>query len=135
MSCVVCWGEKKRKTPAPAILNCRDRSVREFVSLRCSKSPCELYSAELRLSGDDGDVRTALGLLDELDSAINKSEDGVILAHADVSTRMMLGAALTKDDVACLACLTAEKLQAKSFAFAVTAVLRATLTFFMCHFV
>ena len=89
--------------------------------------------SSLRLGGDDGDERTAFGLLYELYSAIDESEDGVILAHTDVSAGMMPCAALAKDDVASLARLTAEKLQAKSFAFAVAAVLRTTLTFFVCH--
>ena len=58
----------------------------------------------------------------------------MILTHADVQTRMVYRTALTLNDIACFGVLTAKNLHSESFAFRLTAVLRTTNTFFMCHF-
>lgn len=84
--------------------------------------------------GDDGDEGLVVGLLDELDSAVDEGEEGVVLAHAYVEAWVVYGAALTDDDVASLGSLAAEEFEAKSFAFRVTAVLGTADAFLMCHF-
>ena len=58
----------------------------------------------------------------------------MILAHADIYTRMVNSTTLTLYNVTCLNTLTTENLNAESFAFRLTTVLRTTYTFFMCHF-
>ena len=53
----------------------------------------------------------------ELNDAVNKSIDRVILAHAYIFTGMVNCTALTLDDVACLSMLTAKNLNSESCAF------------------
>lgn len=57
----------------------------------------------------------------------------MVLTHADVFTGMMLGTALTYYDVTCFCILSTPNLNAKALAGRLTAVLRTTYTFFMCH--
>ena len=57
----------------------------------------------------------------------------MVLAHTDVFTRMMLGTALTYYDVTCFCILSTPNLDAEALAGRLTAVLRTTYTFFMCH--
>ena len=66
--------------------------------------------------------------------AVNERVDCVVFAHTDVEAGMMHGAALTFDDVAGFANLAAKEFHTESLAFRLTAVLRTTYTFFMCHF-
>jgi hypothetical protein len=49
--------------------------------------------------------------------AIGKCKKSVVLAHADVSARVMLRSALANNDIACDDTLTTKDLHAKSFAF------------------
>jgi hypothetical protein len=49
--------------------------------------------------------------------AILEGKQGVILANANVITRMMLGAALTNENVACFGELSAVNLYSQSLAF------------------
>ena len=49
--------------------------------------------------------------------SVNKSEEGVILAHAYVETGVVHCATLTLEDVAGFAILSAENLHTESFAF------------------
>ena len=72
-------------------------------------------------------------LLSEDNYTINKCEEGVVLAHTNILTWVVNSTALTNDDVACLRYLTTIKLYAESFALRLTAVLRTTYTFFVCH--
>ena len=58
----------------------------------------------------------ATSFLIEVNIAIGLGVDGVILAHVDVVTRVPLGATLADDDVACDDDLTAEFLDAETFA-------------------
>ena len=51
------------------------------------------------------------------DNSVDKSEDGMILTHANVKAGMVNRATLTLDDVACFAVLTTENLYTESFAF------------------
>ena len=59
----------------------------------------------------------------ELYSTINQGIEGVVLAHAYVLARTVLGTALTADDVTGLGKLTTKNLHAEAFAFALAAVL------------
>ncbi len=70
----------------------------------------------------------------ELHYAINQSIECVIFTDAHVSARIVLGATLTHDDVASYYIFTAEFFHAESLRSRLTAVLRTTYTFFMCHF-
>jgi hypothetical protein len=69
----------------------------------------------------------------ELHHAIDKSKEGMILAHAYILAGIVGGATLADDDVAGDALLTTKYLNAKSFAFAFTTVAGTTNTFFVCH--
>lgn len=100
---------------------------------RESHSPHEMLLSS-RLERDNGYVGAVVAFLDERDSAVDESEEGMILAHTNVEAWVMNSATLTNDDVASLSSLTAKKLQAKSFAFRVAAVLRTADTFLVCHF-
>ena len=59
----------------------------------------------------------------ELYGTVNKSIQSVVLAHAYVLARTVLGTALTADDVTGLGKLTTKNLHAEAFAFALAAVL------------
>ena len=80
------------------------------------------------------DETTPFFALAEYHCAVNKCVQSVVLAHAYVEARVVHCAALTFDDVACFGVLTAKNLHSESFAFRLTAVLRTTNTFLMCHF-
>ena len=62
-------------------------------------------------------VRAVVGLLTELHDAVFQREQRVILAHADVFTGVMLGAALANDDVSSDTTLAAINLDAEPFTF------------------
>lgn len=67
--------------------------------------------------GLDVDVFAALFAGGEYYYTVDKSEEGVILAHSDVEAGMMLCATLALDDVASLAVGSAEDFYAEAFAF------------------
>ena len=83
--------------------------------------------------GNHGDKRTVVRLLAELDDAVGQGKQGVVLADADVDARMVLGAALTHEDVASNALLTTKDFYTQPFALGLTSVLRTRCRFFMCH--
>ena len=64
----------------------------------------------------DGDERLVVFLFHELNDAVALGIEGVVLAHTDVLARVVLGAALTHDDVACDGCLSTENLHSESLA-------------------
>ena len=68
-------------------------------------------------SGFDRNEGFTFSFLLEHNNTVRKSEQGVIPAHAHVLAGVMLGSALTHDDVAGNHLLTAKHLDAKSFAF------------------
>jgi hypothetical protein len=70
----------------------------------------------------DGDVGAAFGFSGELNFAVDKREQGMVFAHADVTAGMPHGAALTSDDVAGDGQLATRLLQAEAAAFRVAAV-------------
>ena len=96
----------------------------------------ERYSLRSLCLGDGGhvDEATTVASFSEEHGAIYEGVEGVVLAHTHVQTGVMNCATLTLDDVACFGVLTAENLHSESFAFRLTAVLRTTNPFFMCHF-
>ena len=61
-------------------------------------------------------VRLSRSLLAEYYCTVNQREEGVILTHTYVVTRIVNRTSLTNDDVACFSELTTEKFNAKSFA-------------------
>lgn len=67
--------------------------------------------------GHDVDELAAFFACGEDNDAVNQCVDGVILAETYVEAGMMHCAALTLDDVACLAELATENLNTKSLAF------------------
>ncbi|SBT09752.1 hypothetical protein PROAA_3410002 [Candidatus Propionivibrio aalborgensis] len=72
---------------------------------------------------DNADRATAPGALDrELNVTLNESEQGVILAEADVFTWMEFGAALANDDVSGEDHLPAIAFYAQTFRLRVTSV-------------
>ena len=76
-------------------------------------------------------LRRALG--SELHFAVDQCEQSVILAHADVVTRVNARTALTDNDAASIDALTAVHLDAQSFLLGIAAVSRSAAAFFMCH--
>ena len=79
------------------------------------------------------DERLALTLLAERYRTVYQCEEGVILTHTHVLAGVVDSTSLTNDDVASLSELTTEKFYAESLALRLTAVLRRTYTFFVCH--
>ena len=84
-------------------------------------------------SGDDRDEALVATTTLEADGDVNKGIQRVIAAHTHVGTRMMDGATLADDDVTRLAGLSTPNLHAETLARRLTAVLRTTYTFLMCH--
>jgi len=82
----------------------------------CRRARCPTRHELLYRLNDDG-AALLLASYGELHRAVDQREQGVILAHADVVTRVELGTALANDDVASLNQLTAVALNAKSFGF------------------
>src|ERR1700704_3969144 len=71
----------------------------------------------------------ALGFGTELNLTVDKREQGVVLAKADILARMPLGAALAGNNVAGDGVLTAEQLQTQALAVRVAAVARRAACF------
>ena len=82
---------------------------------------------------DDGDERLVVFLLHELHDAITLGVEGVVLAHTNVLARVVLGAALTDDDVASDGCLSTENFHSESLTCGLATVLGTTDAFFVCH--
>lgn len=68
-----------------------------------------------------------------LDAARLEREEGVVVAHADVRSRVETGAALANQDCACENSLAVIALNSEPLAVAVAPVLTGSLSFFMCH--
>src|SRR5439155_14548938 len=75
----------------------------------------------------------ALGFGTELNLAVDKREQGVVLAKADILARVPLGAALAGNNVASDGVLTAEQLQPQALAVRVAVVARRAACFFVCY--
>jgi hypothetical protein len=70
----------------------------------------------------------------EFNGASGKSEQGVILATANVHSGVEVGAALTNDDFACVYNLASVTLHAETLCVRVAAVTGRANTFFGSHF-
>jgi hypothetical protein len=73
-----------------------------------SKNLYDLFSC----IGHDGDVGTILATFFELNGSVDKSVEGMVLAHTNVLTGVVDGATLTDDDVTGDTMLTAEDFNA-----------------------
>jgi hypothetical protein len=94
------------------------------------------FSVTRRGASDWGDVHhvTVQRALDgELNVAIGRGKQGVILAHADVVAGVELGAALANDDGACAHQFATEGLDTQHLWLGITAVSRRAAAFFLCH--
>jgi hypothetical protein len=74
------------------------------------------------LVGVDGNLLAISAHAFEFDDAVNQGEQGIILAAADIVTRMDLRAMLTENYVAGFYVFAAELLTAKPLAIRITAV-------------
>ena len=74
----------------------------------------------------NGALTAILTLALELDGTVDQSEQGVILADADIDTGMDVGASLADQDVAGQNELTVSTLDAQALGLGVTAVLGGT---------
>ena len=109
-------------------------SIRKKRTSRRGNPPCFAFRKQLLAQRGNAYIGLAARLLAELDRTVDQREERVVLAHADVLARIVYRTALTNDDVTCLCELTAEQFHAESLAFRLTAVLRTTYTFLVCHF-
>ena len=69
----------------------------------------------------------------EVHYSVAESEEGMVFTHSHVLTGVVDSAALTNDDVASDAFLTAKYFHAQAFAFGFTTIAGTTDTFFMSH--
>ena len=92
-----------------------------------------LSSGPLFGQGGYAHVGLAFAFLAEGYRAVYQCEEGVIFAHAYVLAGVVYRTALANDDVAGFRELAAEQFDAESFALRLTAVLRTTYTFLVCH--
>src|SRR3954451_1294630 len=79
------------------------------------------------------DVLAAKLAVAERDQTVGQCKQGMILAKADVGSRVPFRSALAHDDVAGAHGLAAELLHAEALALAVAAVAGRAACFLMCH--
>lgn len=101
---------------------------------RPSVSARYLCRERLLRHGRYADIRSAVAFLGERNGSVNQGEERVVFTHAHILAGIMHRTPLTDDDVARLGKFAAEQFHAESFALRFTAVLGATYTFFVCHF-
>ena len=87
----------------------------------------------LLCGGDYADEAAVFAAFVEFHHTVDEGVERVILAHAYILARVVDGTALTHDDVAGDALLTAKNLNAQAFAFGFATVTGTTNTFFMSH--
>ena len=78
-------------------------------------------------------LTSALALSFELDNSVNLRKQGVISTHTHVSTRMKLCAHLSHQNISGPDRLPTKSFDSTSLGRAVTAVSRASSSFFVCH--
>lgn len=110
-------------------------------STLCHRSACPSWRCSNRefdrlasVGGFEGDDVNAAALAIEHDLAFNQSKQCVIVALADILTRMKSGADLADQDVTGTDDFTAETLDTTSLAIRIATVPGGALSFFMCHF-
>ena len=97
-------------------------------------APALMKSKWVRFHRRDADHLVALGAGHAKgDDAVDQREQRVILAHADVATRVHARAALTHDDRAGRDHLAAISLDAQHLRFGIAAVSRGAAAFLLCH--
>ena len=82
----------------------------------------QLRSSYFRSNGNYRNERAVVAAFLELHGAVNQRKQRVVFAHAHVGASVVLGAALTHDDVASDERLTTEDFHAEAFAMRFTAV-------------
>ena len=87
----------------------------------------------LLCQGHYAHIGLVLALLAERYRSVNECEQRVVLTHTYILTGVVYRTTLADDDVAGLSELTAEQLDTESLALRLTAVLRTTYTFLVCH--
>ena len=78
-------------------------------------------------------VRFSRSFLGERYRSVDEREQGMVLTHAYILTRVVGRTPLAYDNVARFCELTTEELHAESFAFRLATVLGATYSFLVCH--
>ena len=78
------------------------------------------------------DVNTSSVLI-EMHGAFAQGEQSVVLAHANVTARMPLGAALTSEDVTCKYSFATEFLDTAALSGGIASVAAGPLTLLMSH--
>jgi hypothetical protein len=91
------------------------------------------YSLSMSGFRDDGDKRLVSAPFLEQDRAVCQRKQCMIFSEANISARVVFGAALADDNIPCYDLLTAVDLNAKALAFRLAAVLYFTFTFLVCH--
>jgi hypothetical protein len=79
-------------------------------------------------------VRTVFATFFEFYYAVGQGEQGMVLANAHVSARMVSGTPLTNDDITGNDGLATINLHTQSLAMRFATVVRTTCSFFVCHF-
>ena len=80
-------------------------------------------------------MNLALHAVGELQSAVAQSEQGVVLAAANVLTGVDVGATLANQDFARANDLAGKTLAAQTLGVGIAAVSGGAKTFFMCHLI
>jgi hypothetical protein len=83
---------------------------------------CSFWFQLSRTLGIDADEFSAAALVFKLNEALDQSEQGIILAAADIITGLPLCAALTCQDIAAQNALTTEFLQTEPLCIRISAV-------------
>ena len=99
-----------------------------------ARKPFFLGSCECLLSQrSNAHVGLVLTLLAERYRSVNEGKQRVVLTHTYVLTCVVNRTTLANDDVAGLSELTTEQLDTESLALRLTAGLRTTYPFLVCH--
>ncbi len=78
-------------------------------------------------------VRSAVGFLCKRNGSVNQCEKRMVFTHTHILARIVYGTPLAYYDIARFGELAAKQFNAESLAFGLTAVLRATYSFLVCH--
>ena len=89
------------------------------------------FQQQLLLNGINADLFARFAVALKFNGTVDKSEESIIGADADIVAGMDFGASLSDEDVACENELTVSSLGAESLGFGITAVTGWTHTFFM----
>tara|TARA_R110002167_G_scaffold88522_3_gene238741 strand:- start:6710 stop:7486 length:777 start_codon:yes stop_codon:yes gene_type:complete len=94
-----------------------------------------LQTPNLRSGANHADKLTVLRAFNfELNNAFSSGEQGMILADANIATRMETCSTLTNQDIPSQNFLTTETLDTKAFRLGIATVISTTASFFMSHY-